>query len=265
MIAVVVLLLLVGFFVYRHNTWKAQSWPSGALTLPAWQAHRGFWKSGLPENSYQSFVKAREMGYQMVELDVHLSQDGVPVVFHDQDLKRMAGKDIRVSAITAAELKELTGACTLEEVLASKEVPEFLNIEIKSNSALDSRLEKAVAKLVKEYHREATVLFSSFNPLVVWRLSRLLPMVPRALLATGEDEPENRIYLKKLWLAPYVSLNILNLDYRFITPNQVRALKKRGVPVALWTVNDPERAQAYLQAGASSIISDVEKSADSLS
>ncbi|AHZ84737.1 hypothetical protein Bb109J_c2044 [Bdellovibrio bacteriovorus] len=264
------IVLLVGLAVavsllYRHRTWKAQAWPTEGVRPPAWQAHRGFWKAGAQENSYSSFVKAREMGFQMFELDVRLSQDEVPVVFHDGDLKRIAGKDLRVSEVTAADLKTWAGACTLEEVLASKEIPDSINIEIKSNTVFDSRLEKHVAGLVQKYQREKSVMFSSFNPISIWRLSHLLPQVPRALLATGESDPENKIYLKKLWLAPYIGVNALNLDYRFITPKEVRAYKERGIPVALWTVNDPDRGKAYLQAGAISIISDVEKSADSFS
>ncbi|AFY01839.1 glycerophosphodiester phosphodiesterase [Bdellovibrio bacteriovorus] len=262
MIALVALLAIAGFLFYRHKTWQAQRWPVEGIQPPAWQAHRGFWKAGAQENSYVSFVKAREMGFQMFELDVRLSQDEVPVVFHDGDLKRIAQKDLRVTEVSAADLKTWAGACTLEEVLASKDIPAAINIEIKSNALFDSRLEKGVAELVKKYHREKDVMFSSFNPMSIWRLSHLLPQVPRALLATGEDDPENKIYLKKLWLAPYVGVNALNLDYRFVTPNEVRAYKERGIPVALWTVNDLDRGKAYLQAGAISIISDVEKAAD---
>lgn len=265
MIALLGLLLLTVFLFYRHKTWKAQSWPVDGVKPPAWQAHRGFWKSGAQENSYASFVKAREMGFQMFELDVRLSRDEVPVVFHDGDLKRLAQKDLRVTDVADADLKIWAGACTLEEVLAGKDIPASINIEIKSNSVFDSRLERCVAELVRKYHREKDVMFSSFNPVSIWRLSRLLPQVPRALLATGEDDPENKIYLKKLWLAPYIGTNALNLDYRFVTPNEVRAYKERGIPVALWTVNDLDRGKAYLQAGAISIISDVEKSADSFS
>ncbi|MFV8257806.1 glycerophosphodiester phosphodiesterase [Bdellovibrio bacteriovorus] len=265
MIFLVVVLAVSGLLFYRHKTWKAQSWPVEGVKPASWQAHRGFWKAGAQENSYSSFVKAREMGFQMFELDVRLSQDEVPVVFHDGDLKRIAQKDLRVTEVAAADLKSWAGACTLEEVLASKDIPASINIEIKSNSVFDSRLEKRVAELVKKYHREKDVMFSSFNPISIWRLSRLLPQVPRALLATGENDPENKVYLKKLWLAPYVGVNALNLDYRFVTPNEVRAYKERGIPVALWTVNDLDRAKAYLQAGAISIISDVEKSVDSFS
>lgn len=55
-------------------------------------AHRGFHdnRGECPENSLPAFERAIQMGYG-IELDVQLTKDGVPVVFHDWDLKRAAG------------------------------------------------------------------------------------------------------------------------------------------------------------------------------
>ncbi|WP_373997582.1 glycerophosphodiester phosphodiesterase [Bdellovibrio bacteriovorus] len=252
-----VALLLLGLFLFiKHFTWKALPWPEGAVKPPPYQGHRGYWKGGAQENTLASFEAAKRRGLMMIELDIRLSGDGVPVVFHDTDLKRLKEIEKIVLHMTATELRAEAGAPSLEEVFRSELIPSFINIELKTSAMWDGTLERAVADLIKKYKMEKRVLFSSFNPLSLWRLSRLLPQVPRALLATQEEEPENKIYLKHLWLAPYVRIHALHLDYHYVSVEDLKRWQKRKVPVALWTVNDKEKAEAYLKAGALSIISD---------
>ena len=66
-------------------------------------AHRGLHGNGIPENSVPAFLKAIEAGYA-IETDVRLSKDGVPVVFHDDTLVRMTGRNGRVESLTAEQL-----------------------------------------------------------------------------------------------------------------------------------------------------------------
>ena len=69
-------------------------------------AHRGFHdnRGECPENSLPAFERAIQMGYG-IELDVQLTKDGVPVVFHDWDLKRAAGVDRKIRDCTFEELQ----------------------------------------------------------------------------------------------------------------------------------------------------------------
>lgn len=71
-------------------------------------AHRGLHDAdgGIPENSMEAFGRAVEAGYG-IELDVQMSKDGVPVVFHDFTLKRMCGAEGRVCDYTFEELEQL--------------------------------------------------------------------------------------------------------------------------------------------------------------
>ncbi|MEN0060335.1 MAG: glycerophosphodiester phosphodiesterase [Bdellovibrio sp.] len=255
MIAAIVL-LLISVLLWRHYTWKAQPWPQGALQPPAYQAHRGYWKEGAPENTLASMKAAWEQGFQMAELDVRLSADGIPVVFHDKTLRRWGDEKVLVSMLTARELSTRTQSPTLEQVLQSQERPAFINIELKTDQMWDGQLEKKVAAVVRQQGAEKQVLFSSFNPLALYRLSREIPQVPRALLATEEKDARNKIYLRHLWLAPYVNIQALHLDAQYVSPGELQKWKKRKIPVALWTVNDRQRAQDYLAQGALSIITD---------
>ncbi len=250
------LTVLIFLLVIHHKTWKAVAWPVSALKPPRFQGHRGYWKEGMKENTLSAFRAAAERGLTMIELDVRFCKGGIPVVFHDGNLKRLGGKDLQTDQVSAEDLYKWTGAPTLEEVLLASDIPQYINIEIKSNVIGNGDLEKAVAKLIKKHRAEERVLISSFNPVVLWRMRSYLPQVPRALLASKENEPGNHIYLKQLWLAPYLGIHALNLDYHYWSPEEVGIYKRRGIPVALWTVNDSELANRYLQAGALSVISD---------
>lgn len=257
MTALILIALFLAVLIYRHKTWKALPWPSTALRPPAFQAHRGYWQAGAQENTLTAFAAAKAQGFEMFELDVRLSAGGIPVVFHDADLLRLGGKRQDLVAATSLEnLKSWAQVCTLEEVLTSSDVPRFINIELKTNQIWNGDLEKSVAALIRKHSCESRVIFSSFNPLSLWRMKQRLPSVPRALLATQENDPENKVYLRQMWLAPYIGVHALHLDQNYVTPEDVQRWQKRHVPVALWTVNDPEQARQYLQAGALSIISD---------
>ncbi len=248
--------ILLGLLVIRHYTWHSLPWPEGAVRPSRYQGHRGYWKEGAQENTLASFAAAKQRGLDMIEMDIRLSQDQIPIVFHDSDLKRLAGVAKEVHQCTAVELFRWAQAPTLEQVLLSSQVPSKLNIELKTSSITDGTLEEKVAELIQRHKAEGRVLFSSFNPLSLWRLSRHLPEVPRALLASREKEPGNHIYLRRLWLAPYVRIHALHLDYHDVRVEDLRRWKKRKIPVALWTVNGKDMAEAYLQAGAFSIITD---------
>jgi glycerophosphoryl diester phosphodiesterase len=86
---------------------RRYGWPAPAA-LPLAIGHRG--ASGhLTENTLAAFDLAADLGAEMWELDTQLTRDGVCVVSHDDHLGRVFGVDVRISALTAAELAELPG------------------------------------------------------------------------------------------------------------------------------------------------------------
>lgn len=234
----------------------AMPWPSGALKLPRLQCHRGYRPEGIQENTLKAFRLAHSNGAEMVELDVRLSADGVAVVVHDADLKRVAGTPERVDSLSAAELNSGADVPTLAEILRDRHCPQRVNVELKSESLKDSRLERAVVRAVIESGAESRVLFSSFNPFSLGRMAKLLPDVPRALLVTQENDPKNRWYLRRMLLAWVAKPHMLNLDKEMYDARLAAHLKARGIRVAIWTVNDAVAARNCLALGAESIISD---------
>lgn len=236
---------------------SVQRWPSHAVVLPRLQAHRGYCQLGAPENSLQSLRAAREKGALMYECDVRLSKDQIPVLVHDPDLFRIAGLKGTVSEMTAKELAEKAGICRLEEVLNDQACPRLANIEIKSQILIDDPLERKIAEVVKKCKAEKRVLFSSFNPMSILRMSWHMPEIPRALLVSGSDDPENNYLLKHMVLAPLLKFHMLNLDKDLVTESSIEVWRDRRIPISVWTIQQREDIQRYLRMGVVSVITDV--------
>ena len=68
-------------------------------------AHRGLVSDTAPENSLKAFADALATGADVIETDVQCSKDGVAIIFHDDDLKRICGLDAKVSEMNWQDLK----------------------------------------------------------------------------------------------------------------------------------------------------------------
>jgi glycerophosphoryl diester phosphodiesterase len=252
-------ILLLGYLFARFFwNWRVEPWPINHFKLPEYQVHRGYWREGIQENTLESFREARRRGAEMVELDVQLSSDNIVVVFHDDDISRFSQQNTSVQNLTAQELKELVNAPTLVEVLKDSEGPKYFNVEIKSDYYKSNGLEKAVVQAVLNADASGKIIFSSFNPAVLKRLSILLPEVPRALLVTNErGDAAGVLHLRQMWFGGYARVHMVNLYHKMLTPFLVRRLSERKIPVAVWTVNDELRAEMLIKNhGVVSIISD---------
>lgn len=251
-------LIIIYFFVRLLWNWRGESWPASHFRLPLYQVHRGYWREGLQENTLAAFREARKRGAEMVELDVQLSADQVPIVFHDDDISRFSSRKDLVNQLTAKELQELVNAPSLAEVLQDPEGPKYFNIEIKYSKFFSNGLEKCVAQVVTESNATSRVIFSSFNPAILRRLSNLLPEVPRALLVTNDKQDSSGvIYLRQMWFGGYARVHMVNLYHKMVNPFLQRRLAERKIPIAVWTVNDDLRAEMLIKNhGVVSVISD---------
>jgi glycerophosphoryl diester phosphodiesterase len=235
---------------------SVKPWPKGALSVPRFQAHRGYWVNGAKENTLEAFRAAKAAGALMVEMDVQLSKDGIPVIFHDYDISRFSTEANPVSALTAKELRARVNAPSLQEVLQDPQAPLYFNIELKTEKFWNDALERKVFEVIHKTQSESKVLISSFNPASLWRMGLYTQDIPLALLVANDMDDR---FLREMWLAPFLSFHLLHLDQRMLEGDGAQELefwKSQGVPVAVWTVNDPAKAKALLEQGALSIISD---------
>ena len=121
-----VLLVLTGFFLFLIAP-RMTDKPDMSAFKGVKFAHRGYFdnRNNIPENSLLSFEKAIENGYG-IELDVQLSSDGVPVVFHDADLERITGNTGKVWEYTAKQLGEMNLLGTDQTIPTLEQAMEFI-------------------------------------------------------------------------------------------------------------------------------------------
>ena len=228
--------------------------PAEFLVRPI--AHRAWHDlaKGRPENSLAAVRAAVAVGYG-IEIDVQPSSDGVPMVFHDDDLERMTGIKGLIRERTAAELAELRLAGTgekiptLDEVLnaVSRRVP--LLIEIKDQDGAMGPdvgpLEAATAQVLAGYAGPIAVM--SFNPHAVAAFHRHAPGVPVGLTTsayTAADWPllpaKTRAHLAGIPDFDRLGASFISHEAADLGSARVAALKAQGAAILCWTIRTPE-------------------------
>ena len=219
------------------------------MTLPADYlarpfAHRGLHDrgAGVIENSRAAFDAAVAQGYG-IELDVQMSRDGVPVVFHDATLDRLTDLDGPVRALTAEQLAtvRLSGSddviVSLADVLAriGDSVPVL--IEIKDQSG-DPGPEQVVGQVVAKAARGgARLAVMSFRPAYIHALGWLPSGVPLGLTTEGAGPIEG-------WCD---TLSFLSHDHADLASDAVAQVKQSGASVLCWTIRTQDEARAALR------------------
>jgi glycerophosphoryl diester phosphodiesterase len=213
-------------------------------------AHRGFHDLNKQrwENTLSAFAAAIERGYA-IECDVHLSADGVPVVFHDGELERLTGREGFVWQRTAAELKALNVGGTGDTVPTLRDTLELvagrvpLVIELKGIPGHDAGLVAKVAAMLREYQGRAAIM--SFDHWLVRDFVRQAAGIPTGLTAWGDKNHMFEAHFSMLGSGiSFVSYDVSALPNPFVS--FVR--KRLGMPVISWTVRDAaavERTFAY--------------------
>ncbi|NLM14814.1 MAG: glycerophosphodiester phosphodiesterase [Clostridiaceae bacterium] len=227
--------------------------------MPVCYAHRGF-SAKYPENTMEAFREAVKAGAQGVELDVHLSQDGVPVILHDESLLRTAGIDRNIETVTTKELQNICVGThidhtvpTLEEYLRfARTVPQFLtNIELKTSPNPYPGIEEKVLRLVSQYGLESRVLYSSFNHFTLRRIKKINADAKIGVLTYAWICcPKNYcLALQATAYHPHASFLQTSDGEKCAA-----CLQKAGIDVNVWTVDDEKEMQACCAQGVTSII-----------
>lgn len=210
-------------------------------------AHRGLHTESIPENSLAAFRNAADAGYP-VELDVRLSADGVPVVFHDASLERLVGWDEAVSGLGWDELAACTLGETEESIPRLEDALETIDghvpvlVEIKSEGR-PGLLEASVADQLDTY--DGAFAVQSFNPLTVGWFRRRHPEWTRGQLAGFLEDvpyvgPVQRAVQKRLLTNWYSRPDFIGYEHRRLPYWPVNWRRKLGIPVLAWTIRGDE-------------------------
>jgi glycerophosphoryl diester phosphodiesterase len=226
-------------------------------------AHRGLHsaKAGVIENALPAFARAARRGFNL-ELDVHLSADGGVIVFHDDSLDRLTKARGKLADYTMAELSRLSLGGTNATIPTLAQVLDLVAgrcgilVELKTESAKDDRLERAVADLLKTY--KGPVAVQSFNPKTVEWFARHFPEIPRGLLAMDYRGFAGMPIARRRGMTAMVNLARIGADfigYHAISAHHapVQAWRRLGVPVLVWTIRSPA-AQRRVRPFADNII-----------
>lgn len=225
--------------------------------------HRGA-RALAPENTLAGMATAVAAGADGVEFDVQRTHDGHLVLFHDDNLRRIANVAGTITGSTLAQLRELDagshfgpqfagqGIPTLDETIETLPARFFLNIEAKRTPYHNDGLEAAIALAVQRHNLYERCLVSSFNVAALWRLRRLNRRIPLGLLYAPDMLPGlnwgwPRYFLKPIAVNPY---------YEQITPALVRKTHARGQQINTWTVNEAAEMRRLIGLGIDAIITD---------
>lgn len=205
-------------------------------------AHRGLHDDVVVENSRSAFAAAAREGYG-VEFDVQLSADGIPVVFHDRSLARLAERQDLVARLSARQLAEIRLLETDEGIPTLAAALEVLRgtptmVEVKSSRFRSGRLEAAVAATLDDH--PGPVCVASFNPMSLRWFRRARPQLPRVLtaMAASVSGPCSILARRLADLRDLSSIAPVAVSYQLAgLPNSaVDRWRERGGPVIAWTV-----------------------------
>jgi glycerophosphoryl diester phosphodiesterase len=223
-------------------------------------AHRGA-SVAAPENTLPAFEKALNIGVDVVELDYFHTSDGVPVVFHDKDLKRttnalaVLGNDAQpIGRITLEQSQKLDAGAwfgpkfrgaripTLEESLDLIQPRAMTMIERKDGDAA------TCVALLKRKGLLDRVIVQAFDWAYIADCQRLAPTLMLGALGDKEITPEKLADLDRL------DVPVVGWNQKFLTQENIAALRGRSRKVWTYTVDDPQRAKDLAAAGIDAII-----------
>ncbi len=192
------------------------------------------------ENTLPAFQAAVDAGFA-IECDVHLTKDNQVIVFHDNDLKRLANREGSISDLTLDEARQLKIGTTNDHAPSLGEMLELVKgrvpiiIELKGTEGQDDGLVEAVARELSGY--DGPVAIMSFCHHLIRQFAQFAPNIPHGLTAEGSTSKTMEAHFSMLAHGiDFVSYHVRELPSPFIT--FVR--EKLGIPVITWTVKDME-------------------------
>ncbi|MBX5152339.1 glycerophosphodiester phosphodiesterase [Rhizobium lentis] len=204
-------------------------------------AHRGYHDLNklVWENTLSAFSRAVEAGFA-IECDLHYASDGVPIIFHDEDLQRLCNLNGDVRERTSRELGLIAVGGTGDKVptlsqlldLVQGKVP--LVLELKGREADDEGFAESVLEVLEGY--EGKVALMSFDHWLLRDLKALGSPYPLGLTANGKTPEEFETHAK----AMEIGLDFISYCYEDLPNAFITGEREKGIPVITWTVRDEE-------------------------
>ena len=210
--------------------------------------HRGA-AALAPENTWESFDKALEIGVDAIETDIHATSDGQLILIHDRDLSRTTNGKGLVENTSWSEISTLDAGSWFDEFYSGAKVPllretleryghkTHLVLEIKQ-----SGIELQLLAMVQELKLIDSVTFTCFDLNVIQNIKSKLPNATLEWLLTESDEDKMKKALE-------ISINQICLPAPIITKELVASWNAIGLPVRAWKVIDTDTMISAIEAG----------------
>ncbi len=201
--------------------------------------HRGY-SAKFPENTISSFQAAMDASADMIEFDVLLSQDRIPVIIHDETLDRTTNGSGKVAAMKLSELKELNAGNdqtipTLEEVLQLTQNKISLHVEIKSEAVQQTQtsngVEEQVLQLLEKYGHMSSCVISSFSSTALFRVRQMNPHVATGMTFDRSMNDADKALVEKL------KPSAIHLPINKIQSDDMDFASTHGMNIHVYTVN----------------------------
>lgn len=248
------------------------------LKLPKIIGHRGV-AAYAPENTLEAIHTAADMGVEWVEVDVKLTKDQVPILFHDETLERTTNGGQRlVAEVTYDEIRALEAGSWFGESFAGIKIPTLeeaievlverdlgLNLEIKPCPGREKETAEAALDVLSRFWDSADNLYICSYKMISLETSKdMAPEWARGIVFGYHCQPDWLEALKAgrlpdEWekVAEYLDLTAVSIDQELCNELMIAKMMKRGVKPIPYNVNDSDRASALQDMGVQTVISDM--------
>ena len=240
--------------------------PARGLRVPRIIAHRGA-SSTHPENTLAAFDAAVAEGCDGIELDLQLSRDGIPVVYHDRTLRKIGGCATTVHQTRWAEIATLDAGGWLDPRHVGQRVPSlddvldryarqvWLLLELKvrprdKQAAAHLALADALVRRLRRRRLKRRVMVLCFDLDTLQRVTTLTPEIPTALNLKAPRR------VTRSFRAMVDRVSALSIDVRTISVGVVAAVHDAGKPVLTYTCNSRRAVTRALEAGVDGLMTD---------
>ena len=250
MLALTGLLLVIGGINFTYNALKASGGPSKNLSVIG---HRGMVSQGV-ENSLESLEAAAKAGATYSELDIILSKDGHFIVSHDDNLKRLTGKNITISQSQAEDILGLkikqngheSHLISFEDYVAkAKQLGIKLLVELKPTGNEPDNYEQLFVDKMKELHVASSYLVMSSDLKTIEKVKRL-------------DSAIQSGHTISFQLGDFTSQKVDFYAIEDFSYNELLARKahQNGKKIYVWTINSRDDIERYLETSTDGVITD---------
>ncbi len=222
-------------------------------------AHRGGAEESY-ENTTESFEYSQLLGCEFIETDVQVSSDGIPYIFHDDDLKRILNKPVRFDSLSSNEIDGLNifNSCKIPKL--SDTLLRFPNLCFQIDFKTDEVVMPAL-DVINDMNVFDRVCIASFSSK---RLQRVRSLYPDLCISMGPNEVFKTLVASLNLFKGEIPGDCLQIPMSYygikiVSKRFVDFVHSKGLKIMIWTINDVKTFKYLIDLGVDGIITDKPK------